>query len=508
MQVRAQTSNGVVLGQLRDHERAPLAVYLGIPYAAAPVGRLRFAAPEPAPAWSGEREAFAFGPAQPQHDSPHQALLGLSAQQPQAEDCLSLNVWTPRCSAADAGGRPVLVWIHGGGFISGTSGVEVFDGSALSRRGDIVVVTVNYRVGALGFMALDRARCNFGLRDQLAALAWVRDNIASFGGDPGRVTVFGGSAGAGSVCALLACPAARELVHGAIVQSGAPEGLLSVDEAEERTQKMFELLAKAGHPGGEQALASLPLDVLLTAQARLAGERQWKTGMLFPPVVDGELLPRRLLHAAHAGGFAPVPLLIGTNRDELQLFKYGVPALELGPEAVKAMISQTVPGIDVEAIYAAFLRARSERGESVAGMDMLLAIQTELALRLPSIALASLHGGIHPNTFMYLFDWPSPAHEGALGAFHGLEQAFVFGTLAAPGVCALAGEGAAALSSLMMDSWIAFARTGSPATPSLGEWPGYESTLRQTMCFGARARLESDPLAAERSVLAAALGPG
>ena len=246
-------------GRLRGVERDGVRAFLGIPYAAPPVGPLRFAAPVPPAAWAGERDAGAFGPAAPQQPDALVTRLGLFPEGPQAEDCLTLNVWTP----AAGGRRAVMVWLHGGAFVGGSAGVPLYDGARLAREGDVVVVTLNYRIGALGFLALGPGRTNLGLRDQVAALAWVRRHAAAFGGDPERVTVFGESAGAGSLCALLAMPRARGLFGRAIVQSGAPAGVLSVAEAGERAAK---LLAKLGlGPDDGPRLAAVPLADLLDA---------------------------------------------------------------------------------------------------------------------------------------------------------------------------------------------------------------------------------------------------
>jgi para-nitrobenzyl esterase len=399
--------------------------------------------------------------------------LGLYPEGEQSEDCLTLNVWTPSTS----GRRPVLVWLHGGAFIGGTAGVPLYDGARLASQGDVVVVTVNYRVGALGFLALGAGRANFGLQDQIAALRFVRREIAAFGGDPANVTVFGESAGAGSVCALLAMPRARGLFRRAIVQSAAPEGMLGLDEAGERTAK---LVGKLGlDPSALDALRAVPVEALLDAQEQLNAEGPHAKGMLFMPVVDGELLPRAPLEAARAGTAHDVELLIGTTRDEMRL--YVLTGLgdriteELLPRIVAAQLAGAAADPAAEAAVR-IARARAElaaRGEPAAAPDVFFAVQTDLSLRGPSEALAAAHARHGRRTFVYRFGWRSPLAGGALGACHTIDLPFVFGTLDAPGMPELAGGGPAAeaLSENVRAAWLAFARTGNPSHPGIGEWP-------------------------------------
>ena len=489
MHLIARTQLGAVRGvALPGREGPPSAAFLGVPFARAE----RFAAPSAAEPWSQVRDATALGPIAPQEPDPLAAYLAQARPgAPQSEDCLSLNVWTPSCEGA----RPVLVWIHGGAFISGTSGAPVFDGAHLSARGDVVVVSVNYRVGALGFMHLDApGSTNLGLRDQIAALRFIAANVAAFGGDPSRVTIFGESAGAGSVCALLTAPAARGLFAGAIVQSAAPDGFVTLDEARERKARLLHSLET-----DEAGLRDVDLAALLAAQGRLAKAEQWRTGMLFAPVIDADLLPASPLLAARDPGLgtAPVPVLIGTNRDELQLFKLGGP----GSSAIdEAALEQAMPAALIEA----YRGARSARGESLEPVDLLYAFHTDVAMRGPAILLAELRP---QPTYMYLFEHASPAMAGALGSHHALEIPFCFGNLEVPGVAAYAGEGEAVarLSAEMMDAWIAFARDADPSTEALGAWPRYDASERATMIFGASSGLASDPRAPERAIAAAVL---
>jgi len=495
---RVETRCGVLLGR----GEGGVAVFRGIPYAAPPVGDARLRPPAPVSPWRGERSAGEFGPAPPQRPGELDAALGLQPQRV-AEDCLYLNVWTP---AADAGRRPVLVWLPGGAFVSGYSGSPLYDGARLASRGDAVVVTVGYRVGALGFLGLGAGEsgCNFGLQDQLAALRWVREEIRAFGGDAENVTVFGESAGAGSLLALLAMPHARGLFARAIVQSAAPEGVIDLPEATRRSQR---LLAKLGlEPGDATGLRAAPLEKLLDAQQELLGEGPWQTGMLFAPVVDGELLPERPLTAIHAGAARDVELVIGSTRDEMRLY-VGAPFEPSDTGLLTTLVSLQLPGPEeTRSQHAARLvelyrATRAGRGERHAPADLLWAILTDLHLRTPAIRVAEAQAMHQPATRMYLFTWDSPAREGALGSCHALDLPFCFGNLDAPGMrdFAGAGEDAQGLAANVMDAWLGFARSGDPGHPGIGAWPVYTVERRASMELGARCGLREAPREEERA---------
>ncbi len=448
------------------------------------------------------REAAAFGPAAPQRPDALVRELGLLGDVAQDEDCLTLNVWTPGLR----GRRPVLVWLHGGAFLGGAAGVPLYDGARLAREGDAVVVTLQYRVGALDFLYLGRGRANFGLQDQVAALGFVRDQIEHFGGDPARVTLFGESAGAGSVCALLAMRSARRLFRRAIVQSAAPAGVLAAHEAAERAEK---LLAKLGlAPRDLARLREMPVAELLDAQEKTNAEGPHAKGMLFMPVVDGEVLPTTPLRAAAAGAGRGVELLIGTTREEMHLYALTGLAEKL-PEALlpRLLAAQLAaefgePEAAAERLVAGYRRLLSARGARVTGAELFYAIQTDLGLRWHTALLAERHAAHQPRTFGYLFTWPSPLQGGALRACHALDLPFTFGTLDAPGMAEFAGAGAEAeaLSERMRAAWLAFARTGNPSHPGLGEWPACAPPGRALMELGARCGPLDDPLAEERAL--------
>ncbi len=498
MMERVETATGIVEGT----ETAGVDAFVGVPYAAAPDGDLRLRAPRPPEPWAGVRPATTFGPWAPQNP-PRSMLTGLPPAA-QAEDCLTLNVWTP---GLDGARRPVMVWIHGGAFTGGSGASVLYRGDRLSRRGDVVVVTLNYRLGVLGFAAHPALRDdsaggvagNWGLLDQVAALRWVRDNISAFGGDPSNVTAFGESAGAMSVCDLLAMPAASGLFHKAIAQSGPPDAQ-PMQRAEEATAK---LAADLGLSSPEE-LRSCPLPALLDAQARLLSERG--AGPLpFRPVVDGASLPGPPLPAIVGGRAADVPLLIGTNRDEAKMFMVEDPGSrdpddELALRRIGRAFQAGNVRIDPAEAMAAYRAARAARRQRTDPRELWSAIETDRVFRVGSLRAAEAHARRQPRTYCYLFTWDSPALGGALGACHALDLPFVFGTLDAPGMERFAGRGPAAehLSNQMMDSWVAFARGADPSHPGVGEWPAYDTGRRSTMVFGADTHVEDAPYEEER----------
>lgn len=496
----AETREGELRGVVEDG----VEIFRGIPFARAPVGSRRFAPPERLEAWRGTRDALGFGAAPPQRRDPLSDALGLLHGCAIDEDCLHVNVYTP----GREGERPVLVWIQGGAFLGGTACVPLYDGRRLAARGDVVVVTFNYRVGALGWSVLpgfsgDDAVANVGLLDQVAALRWVRRNARAFGGDPNRVTAFGESAGAGSLLALAGAPAAEGLFQRAIVQSAAPKGILTLDEARERTGRLLGRLA----PAGEVAvLESVALDALLEAQSACVASGPHRTGMFYTPVPDGRTLTTDPFLAFGRGWARDVDLLIGTTRDEMGLYHFGQPDSDEGVARILApqLSAQDATRVEAcEAILSGFRAARAARGESTAPCDLFLAIQTELSLRFHATQIAEARAS-DENTWMYLFTWPSPWREGIVGACHALDLPFVFGNLDAPGMTEFTGGGDAArsLSEKMMDAWLAFARDGRPEHAGLGPWPHYDPEQRATMELGPECGLRLAPREPERALLA------
>jgi len=492
----------ISLGTLCGYARDGVDAFLGIPYAAPPVGALRFEPPQPAQPWRGGRDALAHGPAPMQASDALSVQIGLLGEHPQSEDCLALNVWRPSAPSREA--RAVMVWIHGGAFTSGTAAGPAYQGAALARRGDVIVVTLNYRVGALGFLHLGAGRTNLGLLDQIAALRFVQREIAAFGGDPSRVTVFGESAGACSIVALLAMPAARGLFARAIVQSAAPAGQLSADEASVRAKLLGEEL------GGDLAdlawLRSLPAQRIVEAQGRCAEPGPRRIGMYFAPVVDNASLPEWPMAAIAAGCARGVDLIIGTTADEMRLFQL-VPGLGAPrAAALVAFVASKLPGTG-DAARAAAQRVVDAYAAANAA-DRFFALETDASLFVPSAQLAEDHARSHANTRMYSFTWPSPLRGGALGACHALDIPFALGTHAdTPALRDFAGSGpgAAQLSNTMMDAWAAFARSGDPSHAGIGEWPRYEPARRATQELSAECGVALAPNDARRRLWAEAL---
>ncbi len=498
-----ETSAGRLTGLRREGHLA----FLGIPYAAPPIGRLRFAAPAPVEGWKGVREATRFGASCPQ---PPSLLAGMDPGA-QDEDCLHLNVWTP---AADRARRPVLVWIHGGGFVTGSGSQAIYDGGALARRGDIVVVTINYRLGALGFLAPEGnhgATLNSGLLDQVRALEWVRDNIEACGGDPGNVTVFGESAGAMSVATLMGMPAAAGLFHKAVAQSGAASATLAPEQAARTAHELARTLGL--ERADAERLRAIPATALLEAQSAVIAQLQRENFLVFAPVVDPATLPLHPLQAIAAGSARGVALLTGTTRDEWRLFTFALPEhRKLDDDGLARRIGHRLHQQGHDATRAEALIATYRTARPTAPVWQIFdAIETDRLFRMPALGLLDAHrrGGAHAS-WLYRFDRPSPAARGLLGACHAIELPYVFGSLDAPGMDRFAGAGpdAAQLSETVMDAWITFARAGVPQAAQLPAWPAWNEAAQPSMRLSEEFALIDDPDPTERRAWQTLAGVG
>jgi para-nitrobenzyl esterase len=497
-----------VHGRIEGTEEDGLRVFRGVPYAAPPLGEGRLRGPRPPEPRPGVRRCDAFGPWASQN-SPLNRLASVESDFEQSEDCLTLNVWTP---GLDQARRPVMVWIHGGGFTGGSGASLLYHGDHLARRGDVVMVTINYRLGILGFLAhpdlLDAevgASANWGMLDQVAALEWVRDNIAAFGGDPGNVTIFGESAGGMSVGVLLGMPKARGLFHRAVCQSGA--ALAASPETAAATTES--VLAELGL-GDVTKVRDMPVEALLKAQETVAAQasRQGRTLPLIP-AVDGSSLPRQPLHEIRDGLSASVPVMVGTNRDEYKMFAVVDPGYRnMSDERLRRRLNRTLSAdhwnISVDEVIDGYRHARAARGAPTDPAELYSAIESDRIFRVPAMRMAEAQAAHQPDTYAYLFDWESPAMHGVLGSCHALEIPFVLGSLRKPMVDRFAGtnDAALALAEQMQDAWLAFARTGSPGPEQagIGDWPRYEPTRRATMIFGRSTHVEDAPFEAERRV--------
>jgi para-nitrobenzyl esterase len=482
----AETTSGPVEGRERDGAL----LFAGIPYAAPPDGMRRFRAPEPHAPWREVRAATRFAPAAPQ--VPTGGLTSSTAVR-WSEACLTLNITTP---AADGKRRPVFFWIHGGGYRTGQGAVPWYNGARFARDGDIVVVSINYRLGALGFTDLSRFGPEYatsganGILDQIAALRWVQDNIENFGGDPARVTIAGESAGAFSVCTLLASPLARGLFRAAIAQSGGAQHTLPKPAGELIADA---LLTALGAQTLEE-LQSLNAEDILKAQQQVSDQYGEGPGTLeafgvpvapFYPVEGNPVVPVAPLEAIAAGAGIDVPLLTGTNRHETTLWGYGaVDEERLARFAARYGAASTLP------VY------RQQRPEA-RPEDLMIAFTTDHMFRIPAIRVLEAReraSGGAAGQWLYWFCWESRAFSGRLGATHALEIPFVFNNLDRAGVDVFLGPGERpeALALAMHHAWIRFVKDLDPG------WMAYESGRRATMRYDEVCELVLDPDAAER----------
>ena len=483
---RVETASGVVEGAIVEAPGgAPMHRFLGVPYAAPPVGSRRWARPLPPAPWPDVRPADTFGPAAPQ-------LPSLAASLPPfrppatAEDCLTLNVWTP----ALTGDRPVMVWVHGGAFTTGGSVQPVYDGARLAAEHDLVLVTVNYRLGALGFLTPDDATpdgdvvANAGLHDQLAALRWVREHAAALGGNPAAITVFGESAGAGSILHLMAATADPPFRR-AIAQSGEPK---TIDPDQARAVATAFAAAVGVDQPDTAHLRDVPLRALLDAQDRIALDFLATIGaMPFAPTVDGGLLDRDVRAAFDAGRGASVDLLLGTTRDELRLFPD--PAATTMDEArLQRRVSRLMPDTDPVAAIGAY---RATLPAAATAGDVWDAVRTDTMMRIPNLRVAESRAARGVPAFVYRFDWAAPS----LGAAHAVDIPFTFGTFDRDGWGAAVGHDrdAEALGVNLRAAWAGFARNAVPGIEAVGPWPRYESPRRATMLLGREAGAVDDP---------------
>lgn len=476
-------------GRLRGRVRDGLHVFRGIPYAQPPVGALRWAPPRPPAPWAGVREASAPGACAPQGPSLIDRILPDQIG-PQSEDCLFLDIWTP----SPAGRRPVMVWIHGGAFMIGAGNSPLYDGARLAEQGDVVVVSINYRIGSLGFINLRdatdgtvSATGSEGLMDQIAALQWAREHIASFGGDPARVTVFGESAGALSIGCLLAMPRAQGLFHRAILQSGAAHVGYSREKSARVGRALLDILGIA--PAQAAQLRELPAEAILRAQATLVAESREQGDprrlgvMPYGPVIDGEWLTDLPIASVRARG--SVPLIVGAMRDEYRFFAAGDARLRaLDAAGLQALVHAACGAEAGDALLQAYAEGSPyERFCAVVG-DRLFGVPARL------LAQAGSQAGAAPCC-VYRVDHASPLLDGAFGACHFIDAGLVFGTHADSPFFG-PGPQADRISAEMVQAWTGFAHGRMP-------WAAY-GNAGQTMLFGPTAScVVEDPEAARHA---------
>ena len=490
MDVVVKTRQGAVRGAIVES----IAAFKGIPYAAPPTGANRFQPPRPVQAWDGVRDALSYGATvtKPPYFPPFDVLLPEPAIA--GEDSLNLNIWTPDPGKA---GLPVMVWLHGGAFANGTGAIATYDGRRFARDG-VVCVTINYRLGVDGFLYLGNGSANLGLLDQIAALQWVQQNIAAFGGDPDNVTIFGESAGGMSVGTLLSMPLAQGLFRRAIAESGAGHHVISRATAQRVGQYLAE---KLGVDATLEAIAAVPLDQLVMAQVELSGDvfnhpdpARWgevaANQMPFEPVIDGETLPARPIERIAEGASTNVDVLVGTNSEEERLFMVPNGSITHISDDILAgtIAAYGLPVTETLATY------RADRPGANAG-DLFEAIVTDWFFRVPAIRLAEAHARNNGRTYMYEFAWRSPQFDGHLGACHGLEIPFVFDTLDIGELETLLGDNPPQhVANAMHAAWVRFATSGDPG------WPQYDLNHRPTMRFDTDSHVVNDPHSAERAL--------
>ncbi len=494
-------------GKVRGAAENGINIFKGIPYGASTAGKNRFMPPVKPEPWSGVRDALRYGASAPQTVPGGPGILGaldflISAENPrdvsESEDCLVLNVWTPGIN--DGRKRPVMFWIHGGGFTSGSGSARLYDGANLARRGEVVVVTINHRLGALGYTYLRdaggeafAASGNAGMLDIIAALKWVRENIAGFGGDPGRVLIFGESGGGQKVSALLAMPAAKGFFQRAVIESGP--GLRMVDRAEAvKVGKMF--LEEMGvKPERIKDIQAAPLERIMAAQGAVNRKLPPMTpGLIegFAPVVDGRSLLQHPFDPVAPDVSADVPLIIGHNHTEMTLFAGADPSVFSLDEAGLQQRLKPLLKDSADSVLRAFRSTYPQ--ENPAGLYFLIttayptvAFTEKIAERRAALNKAS--------TYVYEFTWPTPILGGRMRSPHTIEMPFVFDNVGDPLVQKLTGGAADTfpLAEHVSDTWVAFARTGSPNSKDLPHWPPYSAADREVMIINTKSRTEKDP---------------
>lgn len=470
------TAYGPVAGVVN---RDGLLVFLGIPYATAQ----RFQPPAEPQRHENVFQASKFGATSCQARDIFEASSGF----PQSEDCLNLNIWTP---GADSGKRPVMVFIHGGGFISGSSADPYYDGADLAKHGNLVFVSINYRLGALGYLYLENTpggkfcNGNCGLLDQIAALKWVKQNIANFGGDPANVTLMGESAGAISATTLMSLPDTRGLFKRVIAQSGTLHLCRSLENARNVTRRFMEIAGVNDING----LKAMPVEQVIKCQEELIKKAGISADRLFSPVIDGDIIAVDPEQALKTGAAEGIALLHGTTRDEIKWWILYQPAFALmTPEIMFDELPETRamfgsdPAKAVEA-YRQILQGK-------AGWDVTHAMLTDRMFWIPHIRLEEAQAP-HAATWMYRFSWPSPFAFGVLGSYHSLDILFVFHNLDKVGPASYIPE---KLGDAVQEAWIAFATTGNPNHKGLAYWPVYETGQRPTMIFVLEPYVQDDP---------------
>ena len=497
-----QTQSGKIEGIVKDQ----VIHFKGIPFAIPPVGELRFKKPRVIKPWLGTMSASQFGDASVQEINPMNPISTAS------EDCLSLNVWAPDREETNL---PVMVWLHGGSFTQGAGSMAQYDGHALAKRGGVVVISVNYRLGVLGFAHFNelsggKADTNLGLRDQILGLQWIKDNIQAFGGDANNITLFGESAGGMSVACLLASPLAEGLFHKAIVQSGSADHVLKQEEANKTANTILQSLEIS--PQEIDKLWTVDAKSLLKAQRACGsllvnrGDHQRPMplyGMALIPMFGDDVLPVAPIELIKRGVGASVPLIIGTTTREWELFLrlsagkslYEGKYKEVDEAGIIKVFERSLPGAGIEA-YEHYKTIKKPASSAKDLLGLYSDFETDRTFSIPSLRIIEARQAFTDNTYHYLFAWD----KGIFGACHGVDIPFIFGTVNSGygKIFCGGGDEAMALSETVQNAWLAFAKTGVPSDEQLIDWPAYSQTNPASMIFDQETQLKTEVFSGQK----------
>jgi para-nitrobenzyl esterase len=500
----AQTGRSSVVetdkGKVQGYVNQGVSVFKGIPYGASTTGKNRFLPPQPATPWTGIRDALEFGPSAPQSLNPSGGL-----GDGQSEDCLVLNVWTP--STIDHKKRPVMFWCHGGGFSSLSASTPAYDGTNLCNRGNVVLVTVNHRLNALGFAHMAeqggetfKHAGNAGMLDLVAALQWVKTNIAQFGGDPDTVMIFGESGGGRKVGTLLSMPAAKDLFHRAVIQSGPSMKLVSAEAGAKRAEMLMKEMGL--QPGDLKAAREMPIEKLIAAYGRIA-RKPGHGGAEgnFAPVVDGDVLPYPSFHPTASPVKPEVPLIVGTNRTELTMQLRGdTAAFKLDEQQMKERV-KAIAGDLTEEVIDVYRAAEPSASFS----ELFFLIASDAAYVTPSTVIAERRAALNAGpVYAYYLTWKTKTFQGKLMTPHALDIPFVFDNTDSEHTAfglTTGTEEERSLADKVSDTWIAFARTGDPNCGKLPHWPTYSKNSRQTLVIDNTSQIVEDPIRSRREIM-------